>query len=113
MKINGLRVGAPKFSEATRNKILPVLQMMRMTMQLPEEALKGSRFNSNEHVLWLLESGATEAEVNGNLLEAARLGLEEAAKSDWWYTHEKDWGNEYETEIEDEHEDDGEEDGRG
>lgn len=105
MNINGLRVGATKFSDETRNSLLPVLQMMRITMPLPPEALKGSRFNSNEHVFWLLESGATEDEVKGNLLEAARLGLEEAAKSDWWYTHEKDWGNEYEgedCEVEDE-----------
>jgi hypothetical protein len=98
MEINGLRFGAQRFSGETRNLLLPILQMTRLTMPLPPEALKGPRFKSDDHVLWLLESGATEDEVKANLLEAARLGLEKAAKSDWWYTYEKDWGNEYEGE---------------
>jgi len=104
MNMSGLRVDAPKFSTETKARIITVIDFIRDAITLPDEAEKGTRFKSNDHVIWLIESGATEAEVNEQLNEAVRLGLIEAARSDWWYNHEKDWGDDYDyaEEVEDE-----------
>lgn len=91
MNINGLMVDAPKYSTDTKSKIVETLVKLRPSIFLPDDAERGFRFDSDDHVIWLLESGATESEVNSDVDEACRLALIEAGRSDYWYAHEKDW----------------------
>lgn len=102
MNINGLRVGAPKYSPETIERIKLVLSEMRLVIELPAEAIRESRFKSDPHVIWLMESGATEDEVKADINAVCKAGLIEAAKSDHWYKYEKDWGDDrpnYEEEV--------------
>jgi hypothetical protein len=95
MKIGGLRVDALKYSPETLKKLRPIIEEMRKVFVIPSgvDAIKDTRFNSNPHVIWLLESAVPEAELEGQRHEVVFAALLEAARSDHWYKYEKDWGD--------------------
>lgn len=103
MSINGLRADAVKFPESLRHDIKEVLADLRPNYQFPKEsqAERGTRFFSDEHVMWLIESGATEVEMKEDMVAVCKAALHEAGKSDYWYAHEKKWDDDYSNEGED------------
>lgn len=77
------------FSEDARDVFIIAVEHRRTILQLPVDAMKGSRFNSDEAVLARVESACREAEFMacpGPHIDAA---LTDAARSDFWYAHEK------------------------
>lgn len=83
-----------KYSEWALYVAVRLIERRRPYMQLPDDAERGVRFNSNDAILARLESNYTEIEFNvcpGLSVEAMLL---DAAKSDYWYAHDKDYGYE-------------------
>jgi hypothetical protein len=66
------------------------MDTIRDCVLLPEDALKGSRFNNDDHVMWVLESQTKEEEFIHDPVFFVCQALVESAKADWWYTYEKD-----------------------
>lgn len=100
----GLDMNAVRFAEDVRQVVLDLLPHARLVVVLPDEAERGSRFNNNETTLWRIESMFSEDDFLREPLKTIEAALVDAAKSDYWYTHEKDWGY---PEIEDDSESEG------
>lgn len=91
MKFNGLRTDAPKYSPTVKEHVIEVTHDMRPYAYLADDAEPGMRFNNDDHIVWLLESNIPESQLNGNTHQWVLAALMEAARSDYWYTHEKVW----------------------
>lgn len=94
------------FSEYARKVFDVAVNHRRSIISLPNGTDRGFRFNDNSHVLSLLESTVTEAEFMscpGSAIDGSLIG---AAKSDFWYSNEKEYdSDDYGTEEEDEFDD--------
>jgi len=77
----------------------------RPFVALPAEAERGARFNSDDAVYARVESNYTEEEYMSCPGLATDAMLIDAARSDWWYSNEKEYDMP-ETEIDEESEDD-------
>lgn len=84
-------INAPKYDPSRRAQAIYLMQHLRDRIVLPDEAEKGFRFKNDSHVLWVLESQATEAQFTEDPVFHATAALIESAKSDYWYNHEKDY----------------------
>jgi hypothetical protein len=79
------------FSEDARDIFAVAAGHRRAVLQLPADTTRGARFNDDESVLVRVESACTEAEFMacpGPIIDRA---LTDAARSDWWYAHEKSY----------------------
>lgn len=96
MKIarGGMRFDAAKYIEPVRRLAIEEIRNRRESLELPKETIRGARFKSDEGVLWRIESNYTEEEFMGCPRVAVDTMLIDAAESDWWYTYEKDYGDE-------------------
>lgn len=78
------------------------LDHCRLIVELPDDALRGVRFNCNDSVFVRLESLVPEAEFmtcpRASIFEA----LVDAARSDHWYEYEKDYDMELPMESDEE-----------
>jgi len=84
--------GAALYSPEVRAKALEMIQTLRPRVVLPDDALKGTRFNSDDRILWELESRATEDKFIEDPAFHVCAALVESAKSDHWYnSHECDY----------------------
>lgn len=90
----GMRMDAVKYAEPVRRYALEQIRNRRDSFVLPAEAEKDVRFKDDAGVLWRIESHYTEEEFMACPGVAVDAGLLDAAQSDWWYNHEKDYGDE-------------------
>lgn len=86
------------FGDIARAVFLSCVDIERTFAIMPMDAMKGLRFNDNAAVLARVESYCTEIEFLGCPGPKIEEALIDAAKSDWWYQFEKDYGTD-ETEI--------------
>ena len=84
-------INAPKYSEVSKADAFRLMTLLRDRIVLPNEAEKGFRFKNDQHVLWVLESQATESQFTEDPAFHVTAALVESAKSDHWYNHEKDY----------------------
>lgn len=99
MKIpGGMSANAVKYHDDVRQVALSLIGHARVVVALPMEAERGVRFNYTEGVLWRLESMFSEDEFLREPLQSVDGALIDAARSDWHYTHEKEYDFEYEVE---------------
>lgn len=94
------------YTPETKDYAVSLISEMRRIIVLPEQTMKGRRFNDNESVLSRIESAAREEAFKIDPVKFANIALVDAAQSDWWYEYEKDWGSDEREEPE--AEDDGE-----
>lgn len=97
----GLDIYAVKFTADIHDVALELLPHTRKAVVLPTDAERGSEFNNDDRVLWRLESMFSEDEFCHDPIGTLSAALLDAAKSDHWYTHEKEWDMIQETEDED------------
>lgn len=97
MKLNGLDIYAAGYTTGLREVALELIPYTREAIALPSGAIKGSRFNDSMAVLWRLESMFSEDDFVHDPIGTISSALLDAAKSDYWYTQEKDWGAEDDT----------------
>jgi len=86
-------INAPKYIETNRAVAVELMHELRDRVVLPHDAEKGTRFNDDNHTLWVLESETKETEFVLDPAFHVSRALVESARSDHWYSHEKDWGN--------------------
>ncbi len=87
----GIALDRVAYSEAARSVFDIAVNHRRLGLKLGDDALRGMRFGSDSGVLARLESMFTEGEFMacpGTRIDAALI---DAAQSDHWYTHEKDY----------------------
>lgn len=87
------RIGVTSYSRDTKLAALALIKGMRPIIKLVENESAGQRFNNDERILWNLESSATEDQFLLEPYDTTYAAFVEAAKADYWYSHEKDWGN--------------------
>lgn len=103
MKLQGgMSMDAVKFHPDVREVAIALIDCARELVELPMEAERGVRFNYTPGVLWRAESMFSEDDFLREPLRVVFGALIDAARSDYWYSHEKDYS--YETEVEDEYE---------
>jgi hypothetical protein len=91
MKLQGgLDMNAERFSDDVREVVKDLLPHVRLVAQLPKEAEAGPRFHSTDTMLWRVESMFSEDEFLREPLKVIEAALIDAARSDWWYAHEKE-----------------------
>jgi hypothetical protein len=88
-----MNINAVKYSPFMKSHAIHLFHALRDRILLPTDALKGLRFNSDDRVLWILESNSTEAQFIEDPGFLAGHALIEAAKSDYWYAAEKDYAD--------------------
>jgi len=100
----GMSMDAPKYSEPVRRFAVEQIKNRQSTVDIPVDTVyhqchahgsnmeKGVRFNDDLGILWRLESQATEEEFMADPILTVDSALMDAAASDYWYTHEKDYG---------------------
>lgn len=91
-----MNINAPKYSEISKTDAFRLMLILRDRVVLPKEALKGTRFNNDEHTLWVLESQSTETQFTAEPVACVTAALIESAKSDHWYEFEKRYNDDYE-----------------
>lgn len=89
----GMDANAVKFRDDLRAVALELMPHARLVVKLPDEAERGSRFNDNAGVLWRLESMFDADDFAIDPINTINAALIDAAKSDWYYSHEKDYGH--------------------
>jgi len=92
------------FSKDAGDVFAMAVEHRRTMLQLPVDAMKGTRFNSDEAVLARMESACGEREFMACPGLHIDTALVDAARSDHWYRYEKDYGTD-ETEIAEEEDD--------
>jgi hypothetical protein len=73
-------------------EILPACREMEMQATHIGEVRFGSRFNNDDYVRKVLQSGYNAEDFWAAPITATRDALACAAESDFWYQHEKDYG---------------------
>lgn len=96
----GIDLGRKAYHPATKELAIALIQKLRPFLVLRGDAEKGRRFNDDEHVFTLLESGTPEYEFRGEPHASIDGALLEAAESDYWYNHEKQYDFDEETQEE-------------
>ena len=87
MDINALR-----YSESSRTAAVSIMRNIRERIFLPDETKRGTRFYSDDHTMWVLESQTKEVDFTSDPVHAVTKALIESAKSDFWYnSHECDY----------------------
>jgi hypothetical protein len=92
----GIAIQRDLFSNDAKKVFDIAVAHRRQIVDLPKAALRGFRFKNDLGVLARLESMFTEAQFMacpGITIDAALI---DAAQADWWYSNEKDYGNECE-----------------
>lgn len=92
-QIGGMRVDAPRYNDGLREVAATLIEAMRGVVELPKDAERGSLFNSTPGLIWRIESSFDAADFAMNPIAAIEWALIDAAQSDYWYSHEKDWGD--------------------
>lgn len=101
---NGMDVNAVEYHTDVRAVAVALIDAARGLIILPEGTMRGDRFNYTQGVLWRVESMFKEDEFIHDPVAAINAALLDAAKSDYWYLHEKEYtfaeevGEEYEFE---------------
>lgn len=96
----GWSMGRMPYSSVARDLIFAMIDARRPVFILPANAERGMRFNDNNTILARLESMFTMDEFTacpGLRIDAALI---DAAQSDYWYSHEKQYGTDPEEESE-------------
>jgi hypothetical protein len=97
----GLALHAEQYRQDIREVALVLIKAARPIIELPtSEVMRGARFNDDLGVLWRLESMTKENDFVHDPILGISNALVDAAQSDFWYEHEKDYGNE-DTDVED------------
>ena len=78
-------INAPKYSEPSRTAAISIMHNIRERLFLPDDAKRGTRFNNDNHTMWVLESQTKEPEFIADPVHAVANALVESAKSDHWY----------------------------
>jgi hypothetical protein len=68
------------------------IKYVRERIELPPEAEKGYRFKDDGAVMARLRSWVLPQEFALAPIQYVTEALLDCAKADWWYNHEKDWG---------------------
>src|SRR5882672_2583521 len=87
-----------RYQPAVERFARQLIDERRPFLILPNEAERGVRFNSDDAVMARIESNYTEEEYMSCPGLATDAMLLDAARSDSWYAHDKDYGTD-ETEI--------------
>lgn len=90
-----MNINAVKYSDVAKNLAIKIFSELRPTIQLPEDTIKGERFNGDFRLQWILESQTVEEEFIKDPRIACEKALIEAARSDHWYKYEKKWEDDY------------------
>lgn len=90
----GMSMDAAKYSEDLRAVALELIRAARPGVQLPTNAERGPRFMYDDGILWRLESMTSEDDFVHDPIKGIMGALIDAAQSDYWYSHEKDYGYE-------------------
>lgn len=88
---SGWAIDRETFSDAARKVFSVAVNHRREGLRLPDDAERGGRFGDDGAILARLESMFTEAEFMecpGMRIDSALI---DAAQSDHWYNHEKDY----------------------
>jgi len=96
-------INALKYSPVNRTHAIEMMHTLRDRILLPDDTLKGSRFNDDNHTMWVLESQTKEEEFIQDPVYYVCQALIESAKSDHWYAHDKRWDDDdygYEEDME-------------
>lgn len=88
-----MNINASPYNEGLRQVALQLILHARELVELPPYAEKGVRFYHNDGVLWRLESARSEDDFVLDPVAAVFGALIDAAQSDYWYSHEKEWGH--------------------
>jgi hypothetical protein len=96
----GIYLDRKQYHPAVKEIAIALIQKLRPFLVLRGDAEKGRRFNDDNHVFTLLESGTTEQDFREEPHANVDGALLEAAESDFWYNHEKKWDYTEETEEE-------------
>lgn len=88
---HGLAVNTPKYSPSVKDHVIATIKEMRPYIFITDGVEQGSRFHSDAHIIWLMESNVSEAALQGNTHQWVLAALLEAGRSDYWYLHEKEW----------------------
>lgn len=95
MKLKGgIAVDRVRFTDGMREVALELMVHARNVIVLPTEAERGLRFNSNEAVFMRVESMFAESDFAIDPIGSLSAALLDAAQSDYYYAHEKDYGDE-------------------
>jgi hypothetical protein len=97
-----------KYQPAVVKFALASIGARRLFVALPEEAERGVRFNSDDAIMTRIESNYIEEEFMSCPGRAVDAMLIDAAQSDYWYSHDKDYGDDLSETKNLEEEDDGE-----
>lgn len=92
---SGWAMNREQFSDNAKKVLEVAINHRRLELKLPDDALRGLRFNDDDAILARLESMFTEAEFMacpGLRIDSALL---EAAQSDHWYQYEKKYDGDY------------------
>lgn len=95
----GIYVDRKRYDAETKQLALCAIDRLRPCVYLPVETETGARFNNNERVFDLLESATPQAAFLEFPMRFVEKALLEAAQSDWWYNHEKDYSDDPELDI--------------
>lgn len=79
------------YSPKSKQLAYDLLPLMRSLVELPDDALRGVRFNSDDSVFVRLESQVTEEEFMIQPRSSLFEVLIDAARADSWYENEKDY----------------------
>jgi hypothetical protein len=84
---------AIKYSPESRAKAITMFHELRNRVVLDEtNSERGSRYGNDDHVMWILESQSKEDQFLTDPAFTVCQALHEAARSDYWYHWEKDYG---------------------
>lgn len=86
------RIAYSPIWQHTARELIPVVR--RTLDDLPSDALQGIRFRDNESILVRVESMFSEPEFMTSPRACISAALVDAARSDYWYANEKDYGDE-------------------
>lgn len=85
------------YDAETKALALRSIELYRKVFELDLTVmLAGFRFNSDGWVFDILESQTTQEEFLISVGKSTLDALAEAAKTDYWYEYEKDWGSDKE-----------------
>ena len=98
------------FSTLARNVVEVAIGSRRSRAALPDDALADVRFKDDGAILARLESMFSEEEFMADIGPCIDKALLDAARSDYWYTYEKKYEDNYgDVDVPDETEIDGDE----
>jgi len=101
--IGGVVANRQTFSDKSQSVFdIAIDHRRNVVILVGTDTLRGRRFKDDANILMRVESACSEIEFMacpGLWIDAALL---DAARADWWYERDKDYGNESEAEVDDE-----------